>query len=110
MLADDLPPFRKGQYEVQKERRLQQPRDLIGPEDTPVESVELTDVVQGVENERYQAENVKMRRTDRRPAPQQYIKPNAQIDERDQPQPIVHGALGRNQHHSKTQRSRAADQ
>src|ERR1700730_11075958 len=45
MLADELPPFRKGQHEVQEERRLQQPRDLIGPEDTPVESVEFTDVV-----------------------------------------------------------------
>ena len=51
-----------------------------------------------------------MRRTHRRPAPQKNIKPDAQVDERDQAQPIVHGAFGRNQHHFHIQRHRAADQ
>src|SRR5258708_3844682 len=110
MLADELAPFREGQYEVQEQRWLQQPRDLIRPEDGPVKSIELAGIVQRVENERYQAENVKMRGTDRRPAPQQYIKPNAQVDEGDQPQPVVHRTFGRNQHHFNNQRTDAADQ
>ena len=33
MLADELPPFREGQYEVQEQRRLQQPSQFIGPQD-----------------------------------------------------------------------------
>ena len=110
MLADEFPPFREGQYVVQEKRWLQQPRDFIGPQDDPVKSVELAGVVKRVENERYQAENVKVRRAHGGPAPQQHIKTDAQVNERDQPQPIVHGALGRSQHHFHIQRNRAADQ
>src|SRR5258708_36802247 len=85
MLADELAPFREGQYEVQEKRWLQQPRALIRPDDGPVKSIELAGIVQRAENERYQAENVKMRGTDHRPAPQQYIKPTAELHEADQP-------------------------
>src|ERR1019366_1984136 len=97
MLADELSPFREGQCEVQKQRRLQQPRDFIGPQDDPVKTNEPTGVAERVENERYQAENIEMRGTDRRPTPQQYIKPNAQVNERDQPRAPVHRAFGWNQ-------------
>ncbi len=47
---------------------------------------------------------------DRRPAAQQNIKPDAQVNECDQPQPIVHGALGRDQHHFHVERNRAPDE
>src|SRR5208337_2317175 len=50
----------------QKQCRLQQPRQLICPQNAPVKSVEFAGVVQGVESERYQAEDVKMRGTHRR--------------------------------------------
>src|ERR1700720_2941233 len=110
MLADKLAAFREGQYEVQKERGLQKPGDFIGPEDAPVESVELADVVQRVEDERYQAEDVKVSGAHGSPAPQQHVKANAQVDERNQPQPIVHRPLGWNQYHFHIQRHRTADQ
>src|ERR1700747_2482371 len=98
MLPDEFPPLGKSQYKVQKHGGLEQPRNFIRPQDAPVKKVELAGIVQRVKNKRYQAENIEMGGTDRRPAPQQNVKPDSKVDERDQPQPIVHGALGRNQH------------
>jgi len=51
-----------------------------------------------------------MRRTNRRPAPQQHIKPDTQVNEGDEPQPIVHGAFGRNENDFDVQRNRSAHQ
>ena len=54
-----------------------------------------------VENERNQAEGIKVRRTRRGPASQQYIQPDAKIDQANQAQPVVRRPLcrNRNQHH-----------
>src|SRR5450755_3668458 len=110
MPGNEFPPFRKGQYEMQEQSRLQQPGNFIGPQHGPIETVELADIMQRVEDERDQAENVKMRGTDGRPTPHQHVESNAQVDEGDQPQPIVHGPLGGYQDHFHIQRNRAADQ
>ena len=46
MLADELLTFWEGQYEVQKQRRLQQTGNFIGPKDeSNPESVELAGIV-----------------------------------------------------------------
>ena len=110
VLEGKSPPLGEGQYKVEEERGLQQPGDLVAPQDYPVEAVELAGKVQRVEDKRDQAEDIKVQGTDCRPAPQQYLEANAQVDERDQPQPIVHGALGGHQYDFNVQRNSAADQ
>ena len=71
---------------MQEQRRLQQPRHDVRPVDDPVKVVELAGVVEGVEDERDQAEDVEVRALGRGPASQQDVQANAEVDQRDQPQ------------------------
>ena len=104
MLADKVAFLREGQDEMQKQSRLQQPGGNVAPIDRPVKLVQLSGELEGVKDERNQAENIEMRGTRRRPAPQQNIKPDAQVDQRDEAQPVIQRAFGRNQNHRRIQR------
>ncbi len=48
---------------------------------------------------RDQAENVEMRGTRRGPSPQQNVNADPEVDERNQPQPVIQWPLGRSQDH-----------
>ncbi len=96
--------LRKGEREVQEQRRLQQPRDDVRPVNDPVEVVQLAGVVERVEDERDQAENVEVRALGRGPAAQQDVKADAEIHQRDQPQPGIERAVRRRQNQWSFQR------
>src|SRR5579862_8761715 len=67
---------------MQEQRRLQQPRRDVGPEDDPIEVVQLSGVVERVKDERDQAENVKVRALRRGPAAQQDVNTDTQVHQR----------------------------
>src|SRR5208283_516052 len=79
---------------MQKQRRLQQPGDDVGPIDNPIEVVQFAGVMEGIEDERDEAEDVKVRALGRSPAPEQNVDADAEIDQRDEPQPRVERAIG----------------
>ena len=95
---------------MQEQRRLQHPGDDVAPVDRPVEVVQLAGVLERIRDERDQAENVEMRGAWRRPAAQQNVNTDAQINQGNQPQRIVQGAVGRNQNDVGIERHRIADQ
>ncbi len=101
MPADEPMPLRKGQGKMQKQSRLEQSSRDVAPINRRIKSVEFSGVMERVGNERDQAENIKLGRARRGPAPQQNIQPNAKIDKANQAQPVVLRPLGRNrnQHH-----------
>src|SRR5215510_13152944 len=68
-------PLGEGQYEVQEQGRLQQPRDFVAPIDVPVELVEFSGVVEAVEDEGNEAENVEVSRSGCSPPPEKDVKP-----------------------------------
>jgi hypothetical protein len=80
---------------VQEERRLQRFGDDVGPEDGPVQSIELGGVLERVERERDQAEEIKMRRAGRAPAAQQDVKTDDEINKTDQAQTYFKAAIER---------------
>src|SRR6185312_2439179 len=96
MLAHKVALLREGQDEMQKQSRLQQPRGDVAPIDRPVKLVQLSGELEGVKDERNQTENIEMRGTRRRPASQQNIKADAQVDQRDEAQPVIQRAFGWN--------------
>ena len=81
MLADKAALLRESQDKMQEQRRLQQPGRNVAPVDGPVKLVQLSGELEGVKDERNQAENIEVRGTRRRPAPQQNIEPDAQVDQ-----------------------------
>ncbi len=60
MLADKIAFLREGQDEMQKQSRLQQPGGNVAPIDRPVKLVQLSGELEGVKDERNQAENIEM--------------------------------------------------
>ena len=102
--------LREGENEMQKQRRLQHSGGDVAPIDSPVEIVQLAGVLEGVSDERNQAENIKVRGTGSSPAAQQNVKSDAQIDQRNQPQPVVERTLGRNQDDAGIERHRLPEQ
>ncbi len=110
MLAYKVAFFREGQNKVQEQSRLQQPGHHVAPVDNPVKIVQLAGELEGVEDERDQAENVEMGGTRGRPSAQQHIEPNAQIDQSDETKPEVERAFGRDQDHGHVQRNRMPNQ
>ena len=78
---------------MQEQRRLQQPGHCVRPVDDPVEVIQLPGVVKGVEDERHQAENIKVCALGGRPAPQQDVDAYAQVDEGNQAQSDVQRAV-----------------
>ena len=91
---------------MQKDRRLKDRRDYVTPVDRPVKFVQLAGVLERVGNERHQAEDVEVRRARRGPAPQQYVNSDAEINQRDQPEPIVERTLSRDENDFRIQRNR----
>ncbi len=53
--------FREGERKMQEQCSLQQLRDNVAPEDNRVKRVELAGAMERVQNERHQAENIKVR-------------------------------------------------
>jgi len=101
----------KDQSEVQKERRLQCVCDDVAPEDRPVQKVEPARVVKGVEDERGQAEDVEVRSARRRPAAEQDVYPDGQVDQADHAGQVGQCAIrwDRNDRDRRVQRDAAAD-
>src|SRR5580700_3730671 len=97
MLAHGLAFFREGQNEVQKQGWLQHACGNVAPINRPVEIVQLARVFERVGNEGDEAENIEVRGSGSSPAAQQDVEADAQIDQSNQPQPVVEGALRRNQ-------------
>ena len=66
-----VPSVRSGKYqrEMQQQRRRQQPRHDIRPINFLIERVQLAAVMERIQNERHQAENIKMHRARRIPPP-----------------------------------------
>src|ERR1700730_1621909 len=110
MFADKAALLREGQNEMQEQSGLQKPGRDVAPVDSPVKLVQLSSELEGVENERDQAEDIEMRGARCRPAPQQNVKPDAQIDQSDETKPVVERALSRDQNHCGVQRNRLPNQ
>ncbi len=110
ILADKGALLREGQDEMQEQCGLKQPCRNVAPVDNPVKLVQLSGELEGVKDERDQAENIEMRGTRRRPASQQNIKPDPQIDQGDEPKPVVQRAFGGNQDDGRVQRDRLPNQ
>ena len=81
MPADKSALLRKSQDEMQEQGRLQQPGHNVAPVNRPVKLVQFSGELEGVKDERDQTENIEVRGTRRRPAAQQHIKPDAQVDQ-----------------------------
>src|SRR3954471_17355188 len=97
MLADDIPPLRKGQDEMQKQSRLKQPRNDIGPVNLPIKRVQLSCVFERIRDKGDYAEDVEVSGTRSGPAAKKYINSNAEVNQCDQTKPIVKGTVCRRQ-------------
>ena len=78
---------------VQKERRLERRCGHVAPVNDPVEGVEFAGVTEGVQDERNQAEDVKMDRLGSRPAPEEDVDSDTEIDKRDEPEALIDGTV-----------------
>src|SRR5258708_36308972 len=84
--------LRKDQSKVQQERRREQPGDYAGPIHFIVEGIQLAAVLEGIKDERYQADDVKMHGARRVPPAHENEKPNEKIDETNEPAVILDGS------------------
>ena len=91
--------FRESERKVQEQCRLQQLSDDVAPVDNRVKRIELAGVMERVQNERHEAENIKMRGFRRGPAAEENVKTDAQVDQCDQAQSLLHGIVRRNGNH-----------
>jgi len=105
-----LRALREYQSEVQKQRRRQQPRHHARPVDFVVEIVQLPAVVEAVEDERHQAENVKVNGARRIPAANEDKDSDEEIDQPDDAKVIFRGERfgGRGNDHRRLKRFAAA--
>ena len=78
---------------MQQQRRLQHIGENVPPVNRAIERIQLAGKVERAERKRNQAKNVKVSRSGSSPAPEQDVKSNAQINQADQPQPIVEGVF-----------------
>ena len=88
------PAFAKAEGEVQEERRLKRCSLHVGPVDDEIESIECACELEGVEDERHQAEDIKVGRLRRCPASEENVKSDGQIDETYEPLDLVVGTVG----------------
>ncbi len=95
---------------MQKQGRLQDSGGDVAPINGPVEVVQLAGVLEGIGNERYQAENIEVGGSRRSPAAQQHVKPDAKVNKRNQAQPVVKGMIRGDQNHAGIERNRLPDQ
>jgi hypothetical protein len=100
MPANKLPLLGEGQNEVDEQSWLQQPGDNVAPQNDRVKIVQLVYVFERIRDEGDQAENIEVRGTGSGPAAQQNVYANAQIDQRDQPQPVIEGPIGGDQNYA----------
>src|SRR5205807_9563570 len=107
-LAHKLALLRERKNEVQEQRGLQHSGGDVAPIDCPVEIVELAGVLEGIGDERDEAKDVEVRGTGGGPAAQQDVEDDAEIDERNQPQPVIERTLGGNENHAGVKRYRFA--
>ncbi len=110
MLAHRLAFFREGEDEVEKQGGLQNPGGDVAPIDRPVEIVQLAGVLERIGNEGDEAENVEVGGAGSGPAAQQDVEADAEIDERNQPQPVVERTLRGNQNDAGIERDRLPEQ
>jgi hypothetical protein len=82
---------------MEEQCRLQYPRDDIAPQDGPVKIVQLAGVLEGIGDERDQTKNVEVRGTGSGPAAEQDVDANAEVNERNQAQPVIQGAVRGNE-------------
>jgi len=75
--------LREGEREVQEQGRLECLGDDVAPVDDPVQIVELAGVVEGVQRERYEAEDVEVHRARSGPAAEEDVETDGQVDEAD---------------------------
>src|SRR5271167_3657124 len=110
MLAHRLAFLREGENEVKEQCRLQHSGSDVAPIDRPVEIVELAGVFEGIGNEGDETENIEVRGSGSRPAAKQDVEADAQIDKRNQPQPVVERTLRRYQDYAGIERNRLPEQ
>ena len=110
MFAHRLAFFREGENEVEKQGRLQHSGSDVAPINRPIEIVQLAGVLEGIGNEGDEAENVEMRGTGSGPAAQQDVEADAEIDKRNQPQPVVERPLGGNKNDAGIEWNRLPEQ
>src|SRR5690349_22495705 len=84
---------------MQEQSGLQQLSNDVAPENGPVKRVVLAGAMERVQNERHQAENIKVRGFWGGPAAEQNVKADAEINKGNQPQSLVHGIVGRDWNH-----------
>ncbi len=78
---------------VQEERRLDGLRGHVAPVDDPVEGAGFAGRAEAVEDEGSQAEDVKMDGLWGRPAPEENVDADAEVDEGDEAQALIDGAV-----------------
>ena len=71
---------------MQEQGRLKQFGNDVGPVDRPVEVVQLSRVMEREIDKRAQAKKIKVRGFGGRPAPEQNVETDAEINERNEPQ------------------------
>src|SRR5579864_2463918 len=81
--------LRESERKVQEQSWLQEPSDHVAPVDDLVKLVQLSGVLEGIKDERDQAENIKVHGLRGSPASQKNVKADRQVDKRDKPQAIV---------------------
>src|SRR5258708_40373861 len=84
--------LRKDQSKVQQERRREQPGDYAGPIHFIVEGIQLAAVLEGIKDERDQAEDVEMHGARGVPPTHENEKPNEKIEETNEPTVILDGS------------------
>ena len=97
MSAHHLSLLWEGENEMQEQSRLQHSGGDVPPIDRPVEIVQLAGVLEGIGDKRNQAKDVEVRGPGSSPPAEQNVEADAQVDEGNQPQPIIERTLGRNQ-------------
>src|ERR1700761_1562941 len=86
---------RKTDSEVKEQGGLDGDGCDVAPVNDGVEEVKLCRVLEGVHDEGDEAEDVEMRRFRRSPSPEEHVDAYAQIDEGDEAETLVDGAVRR---------------
>ena len=90
------PLLGEAEGKVQKKRRLQGFSGDIRPEDHQVQPFQAARELEGIKDERYQAEKIEVRGAQSAPAAEQDVEANEQIDQADDAQSLRQRAVERN--------------
>ena len=104
------PLFGETKREMQKKRRLQRLGQHIAPQNGPVKRIEFASVLEAVECERDQAKQVEVSGARGRPAAEENVDADGQVDESDDAQPQSHAPVERlgNDHNGRVKRDAVA--